>query len=85
MIIKAKVYSKMGLGSLALEVEVLSFREASEKYREFTDKHNLGSSQCEDGKVFRNGKQIARVSYNGKVWKELEYIPGRTPVYNPYK
>lgn len=45
-----------------------SFAEASEKCLEFIEKNNLGSGNWVGGQVYRGGKQVAEVSFNGRVW-----------------
>lgn len=51
--------------------KVSTLREASERVRAYIQKHALGASQwCGTGAgmVLADGKPIARVSYNGRVW-----------------
>ena len=52
-------------------LEVGSFAEASRKTLEYICEWNLGGGNLvvEIFDKRRNGKQIAHVSYNGKVWK----------------
>ncbi len=55
-------------------VQVESLREASAKFREHIERLNLGASEVGEAKVctclFEDGKneQVARISYNGRVW-----------------
>jgi len=58
--------------------------DASKKYEVIRDRSGLGGSQLSDG-VVRDGegKVIARVSYNAKVWTTEEW-PKCQCVYNPY-
>ena len=51
------------------KIKVKSFKEASEKCREFIEANNLGGSNWTGGVIFENNEQVARVSYNGRVWK----------------
>ena len=62
-------------------LEVESFAEASQKTLEYIQEWNLGGGNLVAG-IFdkrRNSRQIAHVSYNGKVWQcsdeELLYEP----------
>lgn len=51
--------------------QVATLREASQRVRDFIDSHGLGASDwCGTGAgmITENGKVIARVSYNGRVW-----------------
>jgi hypothetical protein len=48
--------------------DVRSFVDASRLCRDFIEVNELGAGNWTGGRVFRNGKQIARVSYNGRVW-----------------
>lgn len=60
--------------------KVASLKAASEKVRKHIEDNDLGSSQwCdqETGKVFNsNGDQVARISYNGRIWdlNEVEIV-----------
>lgn len=62
-------------------LEVGSFAEASQKTLEYIQEWNLGGGNLVAA-IFdkrRNGRQLAHVSYNGKVWKSsderLMYAP----------
>lgn len=50
------------------EVEVESFAEASKACRKFIRDNELGYGNWSGGSVFLNGKHVAYVSYNGRVW-----------------
>ncbi len=50
------------------EVRVETLHEASVKCRQFIDENGLGGGNWAGGQIFDGGKQIARVSYNGRVW-----------------
>ena len=45
-----------------------SLKEASDGHREYIERNNLGASNCIEGEVRVNGRLIAKVSYNGRVW-----------------
>lgn len=48
-----------------------SLKEASEIVRAYIESKGLGNSQWsnqETGKVFANGEEVARISYNGRIW-----------------
>ncbi len=50
-------------------VTVASLEEASKKCVEYIEKFNLGAGNWIGGQVTQNRKGIARISYNGRVWK----------------
>ncbi len=50
-------------------ITVNSLKEASRKCREYIEEFNLGSGNWAGGLVLQNRKQIARISYNGRIWK----------------
>jgi len=52
---------------------VTSFKEASEVCKKFIRDNELGSGNWTGGEIFENGKQIAHVSYNGRVWEGRTY------------
>lgn len=48
---------------------VASIQEASEKWTQFRQQSDAGVSDVGNGvPVFENGKQVARISYNGRMW-----------------
>lgn len=49
-------------------VKVNSFKDASIAITNYINKKLLGASTFSGGQIIENGKQIARVSYNGRVW-----------------
>lgn len=55
------------------KVSVSSFEEASEVVNKFIHENDLGSGNWSGGAIFENGKQIAHVSYNGRVWEGTEW------------
>jgi len=48
---------------------VKSLDDASNKCREYIEKFNLGSGNWSGGQVSQKRKLIARISYNGRIWK----------------
>jgi len=56
-------------------VEVSSFEHASALCRQFIDKNELGGGNWSGGLITEGGKEIAYVSYNGRVWKIEEGKP----------
>jgi len=53
----------------AKEVEVTSFEEASAICKAYIERYDLGSGNWVGGKITDDdGKEIARVSFNRKVW-----------------
>jgi hypothetical protein len=59
-------YGSMGIPTR--RVSVASLAEASATCRVFIENEDLGSGNWAGGRVFKGGKVIARVSYNGRVW-----------------
>lgn len=57
-------------------IEVASFEEASAWCRFYIEAHELGGGNWSGGHIYENGKQIARVSYNGRVWKGTKWVMG---------
>ena len=49
-------------------VKVESFRDAAIKCSRYINDNALGGGNWTGGKVMRDGKQVARISYNGRVW-----------------
>lgn len=49
-------------------VKVATITEAAQRCREYIVKHNLGGGNWIGGEISENGKIIARVSYNGRIW-----------------
>ena len=52
-----------------IRVPISSFEEASSIVRKFIDKNDLGGGNWTGGQIYKNGKEIAYVSYNGRVWE----------------
>jgi hypothetical protein len=50
-------------------VEVKDFTEASIECLAFILRNDLGSGNWDGGDIIENGKLIAYVSYNGRVWE----------------
>lgn len=51
-----------------VQVQVDSIDAASRFCREVIEYNDLGSRDWKDAKVYDGANQIARVSYNGRVW-----------------
>ena len=51
-----------------LILEIRDLKDASKKCRSYIENWNLGGGNWAGGQVFRGSKQIAWVSYNGRVW-----------------
>jgi len=49
-------------------VPVDNSEQASNIVKEFIDDNNLGGGNWTGGKIFYDGENIGRVSYNGRVW-----------------
>ena len=50
------------------KVDVQTLEEASKLCREYLDNNELGSGNWTGGQVFKDKKQVALISYNGRVW-----------------
>lgn len=70
-------------GSQRFPVE--SIEDASEKWETFRDTTGAGASQIGEGAtiVDQDGKEIARISYNGRIWPPGEWTSGTEPLYKP--
>ncbi len=49
-------------------VKVKSFAAAALVARDYITDYDLGGGNWTGGQVFKGKKQVARVSYNGRVW-----------------
>lgn len=64
-------------------IKVNSFKEASDVCKKFIDDNGLGSGNWEGGQIFDDaGKQIAHVSYNGRVWEGKTWTPNAKEITN---
>ena len=50
------------------KVTVATIQEASKPCMEYIKRNSLGGGNWTGGKVYQGKKQVARVSYNGRVW-----------------
>lgn len=50
------------------KVQVETMQDASELCRSYIERNGLGSGNWTGGNVYEGKKQVARVSYNGRVW-----------------
>lgn len=64
---------------------VSSLAEASATFCAHRDRMSFGSREMPDGKVLEGGSEIARVSYNGRVWAPGPWVAGATPLLEPAK
>jgi len=63
--------------------QVASFAEASEKYCTARDASGYGASKIPPVKIVTaDGTEIARISYNGRVWAPGEWKVGDAPIYD---
>jgi len=51
-------------------IQVNTLKEASQKVREYIEEYELKAGNCIGGYVFEGTKQIASISYNGRIWEE---------------
>jgi len=60
---------------------VPSLEAASAMYSAARDKSGLGASQFRDGRVVDiDGNQVARISYNGRVWPAEDWHAAQKPL-----
>lgn len=50
------------------DVEVKTLADASKKCLSYIDRNKLGGGNWSGGQVFKDGAQVAKVSYNGRIW-----------------
>ena len=64
------IFDDMGsrVPSRTQKINVQDLAQASKQYQALRDKSGLGGSQFGSGSVLKNGKEVAHVSYNGRVW-----------------
>jgi hypothetical protein len=63
--------------------QVSSFEEASRMFCIARDKSGFGASKMRCPNIVdEDGGFIARISYNGRVWAEPDYVAGSVPVYD---
>jgi len=57
--------------SISPEIQrtVNSFREASDACMDYIAEWDLGGGNWTGGQIFKNGIQVAEISYNGRIWK----------------
>lgn len=60
---------------------VETLKECSDIFSAVRDQSGQGCSRFPNGKIFKGGKQIAYVSYNGRVWPGTTYVADVTPLY----
>lgn len=58
------------------EVIVTSLGEAVTACGRFIDANGLGGGNWTGGSVRRDGEEVARISYNGRIWPAGQYKPG---------
>jgi len=61
---------------------VASLAEASALYCAARDKCGFGASRVPNAPIFEGSRQIAYVSYNGRVWAGKEWQPDATPLFD---
>ena len=64
-------------------IGVTDLSDASRKFREHIETHDFGGSDMRTGcglVMNNNREQIARVSYNGKVWNPAPWTPNSQPI-----
>ena len=56
----------LNIGRNKYDVESLS--QAQRVYEDLRDASEMGASGFPSGTIQQNGKKIARISYNGRIW-----------------
>lgn len=64
---------------------VASFEEASRRYSELRDESDEGASTWPGGAINDYGMNVARISYNGRVWHPGPWKSGDVPLFDPCK
>lgn len=62
---------------------VPNLAEASRLYSAARDRSGLGASRVPSAPIYEGSRQIAYISYNGRVWAGTEYVAGAVPLYVP--
>lgn len=63
--------------------QVGSLKEASEKFCASRDAYGEGSAKTPNVTVVHeDGQEVARISYNGRVWPAGEWKPSMVPLYD---
>jgi hypothetical protein len=52
------------------KVPITSIEDAQSKVRKYIDDNDLGGGNWTGGDVYKDGKKIGRISYNGRWWSE---------------
>jgi hypothetical protein len=69
------------VGRKRYQVETL--KHASEMYCAARDALGEGASRFPQGKIVTaDGRFVARISFNGRVWSSEDYVVGETPIYD---
>jgi hypothetical protein len=68
--------NKPKYGSKDKIVEVISMKEARTKCMKYIDDNDLGGGNWSGGDILDdNGKFLAHISYNGRIWEERNWTP----------
>lgn len=67
-------------GLRARQVKVADFAEASRVCRKYIEDNDLGGGNWNGGLITENGKEVAKVAYNGTVWALPQRI-GDKPIW----
>lgn len=62
-------------------VKVSSFAEASKVCQKYIDDNDLGGGNWTGGTIYEDGKEIAYVSYNGRIWEGKEWSVTRKELF----
>src|SRR6188768_3796260 len=70
-----------GLGTIP-PIPFTHLHEASRHYRQYIEDNGYGARDVRDGLIVYKNKVIARISYNGKVWRK--WTGPDQLLYDPY-
>ncbi|MFB0874995.1 MULTISPECIES: hypothetical protein [unclassified Sphingobium] len=72
------ILRQRGFPDLALD----DFADVSRRFCARRDASGLGASSFPDASILRDGRPVARVSYNGRVWPPGPWDPASQPLYD---
>lgn len=74
--------TKTALGNAPV-VEITTLNQASAIYRAFIEQNDLGGRDAGIALIKHQGKVVAHVSYNGRVWEGKSWTPDSKPIFEP--
>ncbi len=71
------------IGVPTQRVQVASYVEASKAVRTYIQAYALGGGNWTGGELSLDGKPVAHVSYNGRVWEGARGVNNTPCLYDP--